>query len=139
MANKKIGIGMLVMALAFGMAVVGCGGNGSSSNINFLDHIGLSQETPGSLPSFLDNTSYNAIINHVGAANYLGWAIFDGEFFMVWENKTQSDRDSLHSFLYSTHSMTSPDDDHVNFTPTRLSQGGFYVPAGTLWTTFEYQ
>jgi hypothetical protein len=40
MTNKKFGLGILVMALVFGMTVVGCGGGGSGSSSTSKTSIG---------------------------------------------------------------------------------------------------
>ena len=154
MAKGKFLLGMLAMVLVLGMAVIGCGDNGSSgTNVLSLNKYSTTDPSATILEAYgLDLTNYN-IIKNSGSANYLGWVVDDwDDFVMVWTSSVVADftsvansLDNLSGFneiyrdskadeegLYEAYGMNY---DLTLFTRRlSLSYGGsgYYFPAGTL-------
>jgi hypothetical protein len=71
MANRKNWLGILVIALVFGMTVVSCGGDGNNSEfLNIVDKLNLKKTTPESTQYGLPSGLYNVLAGYSG---YKGW------------------------------------------------------------------
>ena len=101
MKNRKIWFGFLVMVLVFGLVVVGCGGDSSSSSILTLNELNLVTETPSSsvLTSLgISEGEFNSIISAAGGG-YQGY--LDRGFYLLifWTGRVTSDFHSLADVL----------------------------------------
>ena len=144
MAKRNFWLGMLVMVLVFGMALIGC--DSGSSDANYLDSLGLSTADPGPAVltqfGFVDVDEFKQIRDAAGG--FQGWAIDDeGYLVMAWTGRNTSDFDNVADefdalFIQTDRGIESGlyyaegNDYDVTFFPKKFSAEGFYVSAGTL-------
>ncbi|MCL2289279.1 MAG: hypothetical protein FWC34_01030 [Bacteroidetes bacterium] len=121
MANKKFWVGILVMVLVFGMAVIGCDngtGNGNGNGSGILDGMDLTTRMPteAELAQFpLNVEQFNAIVN-AGGSGFQGWEIgivagyeddqgnlvtFNG-ISMVWLNRSVANFNAVANLFRDT-------------------------------------
>jgi len=147
--RKLLGIPVMV-ALVFGMMVVGCGGGSGSGgrDINAFDLMNLNTgaPTPNALSTGgLTPEQFTEIRNSTGGG-FQGWFIDDGELIMVWSGRSRFQFESAAGVLRDFFDGTPPrfdDEDGVwysfgagfdiVFFPTRFVYDGIYTPAGTLF------
>jgi len=137
MKNRFFGMGVLVLALAFGMMAAGCDdGNGNGGGVNYLDTMGLSTADPNAAALLIGDITL-AQFNQVKGllSGFQGWSTFDGDLNLIWTGRTQSQVDiaisTLEGFAWSSSKSWGYD-----FDPSEQSVGGYYIPAGTLWIYF---
>ena len=149
MTNKRFLLGMLVLALVFGMMVAGCDSN---SDTNFLDTFGFSTAAPSPAAlsvAHLTQSEFDDIRDAAGGG-FLGWAIdSDGDFAMAWEGRNESNFDSVVTALKFIRGsvLGFGDEDgvyyaigstyEVSFFSTRLTGNGFFIPSGTILANIE--
>ena len=165
MAKRKFWLGMLVMALVFGMAVVSCDNsttNDEGRGYTILSMLNLSTVAPdpAALAAVgLDQFMFN-IIRDAAGGGFQGWVVYDGDvivddgdFLMVWTGRNETNFNNVaHNldvllgedgrfFLYpGIHRATgyfSPYYYQLLFYSVRLSEDGYYVPAGLMIAIFR--
>ena len=137
MANKRFCLGILALALIFGMTVAGCDdGNNKDSGINLLDVMGLSAADPSAADLSMGDITL-AQFNEVKAllGGYQGWSTFDGALNIIWTGRTLAQAMQAHDDLDDLP-WASGKFYEIWFFPTREDSYGFYVPAGTVWASF---
>ena len=115
MTNKKFRLGMLVMVLVFGMAVVGCdngtGGGGSGNNGTIsggTNYLSLYDDWSTATPSEavlaaggITEEQFNQIRDAGGAGGFFGWRLsYSLELLeLVWTGRSEAHFNSLVIFL----------------------------------------
>ena len=91
MKNKKIWMGMLAMALVFGMMVVSCDTNGNGDNSaldDLFDDLNRGAPSDAALDAVgLTQAQFNQI-RDAGGGGFQGWAIEHGDLFMIWTGRS---------------------------------------------------
>jgi len=108
MVNKKLGLGILVMVLVFGM--MGCSEDDSDGKPehNMLDKMDLSTEEPSALDKYdLNSEKFNAIIT-AASGGYKGYEVDEGSLCVVWTDRSSSNFTAVAEKLKTTFSI---DDD----------------------------
>jgi hypothetical protein len=158
MANKKFWLGMLVMVLAFGMAVVGCdngngGGDDTNGDTNYFDTLNLSNSTPNATTLSVGGLTRSQFtdIRDAARGGFRGWDLTgDGGLVMAWTGRNVSNFNSvadildaifgdvereIESGVYSAWSLNGGDH-ALSFFSTNFSEDGFYLPAGSMMARF---
>jgi len=106
MVNKKLGLGILVMILVFGM--MGCSEDDDDKpEHNMLDKMNLSSGEPSALDKYgLDSTKFNAIIT-AASGGYKGYEVDGGFLYMVWTDRSSSSFTAVADLLKTTFSITN--------------------------------
>ncbi|MCL2381129.1 MAG: hypothetical protein FWC64_05985 [Treponema sp.] len=157
MKNNFFFRAMLVMALAFAMAVTGCSNNNNNNRYtDYLDTLGLSTANPTAAtlsPFGLETSEFNQIRDASGGG-FRGWAIdeLDGEggefvvmaLIMAWTGRSLASfnyvADALEYILGEEIERFVEDGVHIAwgrdysliFHPSRIQEDGYFVSAGTM-------
>jgi len=149
MGKRKL-TGISVIALVFGMMVAGCG-NGGSSDINYLTLYNLSTANPSNAAlstGGLTQAQFDQI-RDIAGGGFQGWAVdLDGEeLVMAWAGRSVEDFNRLANLLDDLFGEfdrdsgggfhTAAGDSYgLEFFASRVSEGGFFVAAGTMIAFF---
>ncbi|MDR1221088.1 MAG: hypothetical protein LBK73_15990 [Treponema sp.] len=154
MANKKFWLGMLVMVLAFGMAVVGCD-NGNGGDTNYFDTLNLSNSTPNATTLSARGLTRSQFtdIRDAARGGFRGWALDEeGALVMAWTGRNVSSFNSvadtldaisgeeergIESGVYWAMGFGNHGGEYaLSFCSTSFSENGFYLPAGSMMASF---
>jgi len=150
---KRIGklLGLVALVAIMGLSLAGCGGSGSGSgDTNFFDVLNTGTPGYGALAiAGLSETQFDDIRNAGGAGAFRGWVIEYGVFQMVWANRTVPQFDALSTLVLSIRGGQSGgrvvedgliiflgDDFELALFTSRISDGGFFLPANTIIAVF---
>ena len=154
MKSKKIWVGMLAMALIFGMTVISCdnsttnngGGNGGSGGYNHWLGVDFSTAAPSTAAlnaGGLTQAQFNQIRDAAGGG-FQGWAIEDGALVMAWTGRSAPNFTSTANTLRNLFGENERDIDEdirfaegnrhaLFFASVGVSEDGYYFPAGFMW------
>ena len=133
--------------LVFGMTVVGC--DDGNDDTSYFDTLNLSTAAPTDAAlsaGGLTQTQFDQIRDAAGGG-FQGWAIEDGGLTMAWTGRSLSNFNSVADVLHEL--LTENDRENASgvhsawgnsydlmFSPERISDGGFYLPAGSMMAHF---
>ena len=151
MTNKKIWLGMLAIVLVFGMMIISC----KDDEINILDEINYKTGNPSSEflnISGLNQSQYSQIVTAAGGG-FKGWALIEGDGYseasMAWTGRSKTNFYSVANALktiFGTEQQSDEDDGwysfyddsyYLEFWSEKMSEGGYYVPAGAMMLSFQ--
>ncbi|MCL2176285.1 MAG: hypothetical protein FWB73_09610 [Treponema sp.] len=154
MINKKIWLGMLAIVLVFGMIIISCNNDESEDGINELDELDYNTGNPSQAfltKAGLNQTQYDQIVNAAGSG-FKGWVFIVrdeySEALMVWTGRNLSNFDSVANTLKNIFGdeqgrdskegryYANGDGYSLNFHSIKMSEDGYYIPAGAMTLDF---